>query len=39
LAIAEVGWTARGQRELADFTRRLEGHERRLELLAVHQGP
>ena len=39
LAIAELGWTPREQRDLADFTRRLEGHERRLEMLAVHQGP
>jgi hexosaminidase len=37
-ALAEVGWTAHGQREYADFERRLGWHGERLEALGVRGG-
>ncbi|MFJ6699584.1 beta-N-acetylhexosaminidase [Streptomyces sp. NPDC091272] len=38
-ALAEVAWAARAQREYTDFTRRLAGHEERLDALGVPSGP
>jgi hexosaminidase len=39
IALAEVAWTPRAQRNLADFTARLAKHERRLAILDVNYRP
>jgi hexosaminidase len=39
IALAEVAWTPRAQRNFADFTARLAKHERRLAILDVNYRP
>jgi hexosaminidase len=39
VALAEVAWTAREQRDFADFTRRLSQHFARLGVLDVNYRP